>query len=98
MSTTHDNVVSKHKDGYAGNGTKPDFREDFKDLTNATNTIASDAVHLVQDNASQYYDKGMIQAKKFKVGIEHQIQKHPLQSLLIATGAGLLLGVLWHHR
>lgn len=98
MSTTHDNAVSKHREGYDGNGAKPNFSEDFRDLTQAANTIASDAAHLVKSNASQYYDKGMIQAKKLQAGIEHRIQKYPLQSLLIATGAGLLLGVLWRHR
>lgn len=96
MSLTNENVLSKHSAEL--DRKRPDLGKDFHDLSKITGTLAGDAVKLVQKNASQYYDQGIKQAEKFEKNIESRIQKHPLQSLLIVAGVGLVLGALWHHR
>lgn len=103
MSSANENIQIKPNMGH--NGKASDLSKDFQDLGKITSTIASDTAHLVQnaahkvqDNAAQYYGQGIEQAKKFSMSVESRIQKHPLQSLLIVAGVGLVLGTLWNRR
>ncbi len=98
MSSTHEheNGFSKHSAQFKEKGS--DLGKGFQDLSKITGALAGDVVHHVQENASQYYDQGIKQAKKFEKGIESRIQKHPLQSVMIMAGVGLLLGTLWNRR
>ena len=44
--------------------------------------------------ASEYYQQGRQQAADWERQLEQQIREKPIQSLLIAGGIGLLLGIL----
>lgn len=68
---------------------------DLKDLGTLTKQLCSDAAHKVQDNVTDVYQQGKAQANKVGKQIETQIQQKPMLSLLIAAGAGLVLGKLW---
>lgn len=96
MSSTNENVLSKY--GTEPNGKQSDLGKDLRELSKITGVLATDAVNLVQKNASQYYDQGLKQAKKFEKSVEGRIQSHPLQSLMIVAGVGLVLGALWNRR
>jgi ElaB/YqjD/DUF883 family membrane-anchored ribosome-binding protein len=59
--------------------------------------IAEKAQHLKQHGreiASEYYQQGREQAAIWEHQLEEQIREKPIQSLLIAGGIGLLLGLL----
>ena len=96
MSSANENSVAKRGDGH--DGTKHNLGRDFKDLGQATSHVASEAAHMAKENASEYYDMGIKQAKIFEKSIENRIQTHPLQSLLIVAGVGLVMGALWNRR
>jgi ElaB/YqjD/DUF883 family membrane-anchored ribosome-binding protein len=49
----------------------------------------------VKETASQYYEQGREGLQELNQTLETQIREKPLQSLLIAGGVGLLLGLLW---
>lgn len=107
MSTTTEKAFSKHTSEF--NGKTTELGRDLKDISKITGAIASDAVHLAQEtatqlydkgvnNASEYYDQGVKQAKKIEKRIESKIKENPLQALLVAAGVGLVLGAVWKHR
>jgi ElaB/YqjD/DUF883 family membrane-anchored ribosome-binding protein len=59
--------------------------------------IADKAQHLGEQGkaiASEYYQQGRKQAADWERQLEQQIREKPIQSLLIAGGIGLLLGIL----
>lgn len=47
-----------------------------------------------QTAASDYYQQGRDQAAVWQEQLEQQIREKPIQSLLIAGGVGVLLGIL----
>lgn len=65
---------------------------DFQRLGQATKDIAADSYGAVKDEFNDLYKQG--QEKIFEVGgkVEGRIQSHPVQSLLIAAGVGLIIG------
>lgn len=96
LPETNGSEFSKHTADF--NRKKIDLGKDFQDLGKITGSLAHDAVQVVKDNASEYYEEGTKQVKNIKKGIETHIQEKPLQSLLIVAGIGLVLGVLWNRR
>ncbi len=52
----------------------------------------------IKDHASDYYDQGRAKAREWEGALEDYIRDYPLQSLLIAAGAGVLLGMLLRRR
>ena len=48
--------------------------------------------------AKTSYDQGLRKAQDVEKAVETYIREKPLQSLLIAAGAGVVLGMLWGRR
>lgn len=71
---------------------------DVQELGKITRDIAQDTVGLLNENASGYYKEGVRRAQQLEHRMEDRIREHPLQSLLIAAGAGLILGALLRRR
>ena len=69
-----------------------------EDLGSITKELAGDAVGKVQDSAAKYYDQGMKKARSLEKGFEKTIGQHPLASLLIAAGIGLVAGAYFNRR
>jgi ElaB/YqjD/DUF883 family membrane-anchored ribosome-binding protein len=95
-ATANENAFSKHSEEF--NGKRSELSKDIKDLGKLTGTLASDAANVVQENATQYYSRGLKQIKNLEQTLENRIQKNPVQSLLIVAGVGLVLGALWNRR
>jgi ElaB/YqjD/DUF883 family membrane-anchored ribosome-binding protein len=55
----------------------------------------SETARQVGETASQYYDQGREQFEEVTQALGENIRAKPLQSVLLATGIGLLLGLLW---
>jgi ElaB/YqjD/DUF883 family membrane-anchored ribosome-binding protein len=47
-----------------------------------------------QEIATEYYEEGRNQVLAWQQQLENQVREKPLQSLLMAAGVGLLLGLL----
>lgn len=69
-----------------------------KELEEMANT-AGDAVRenlgQLQDEVSEYYERGRDQACRAEHTFEQFIKDHPLKSVLIAAGLGMFLGRFW---
>jgi ElaB/YqjD/DUF883 family membrane-anchored ribosome-binding protein len=59
---------------------------------------AAEQAEEVCDTASEYYSAGRERALDFEQTLEERIREKPLQSVLIAAGVGILIGVLWTRR
>lgn len=56
---------------------------------------ASHRMHDLQDRASRTYGRGKQRAGEVQRNVEDYVIEQPLKSLLMALGAGLLLGFFW---
>jgi ElaB/YqjD/DUF883 family membrane-anchored ribosome-binding protein len=59
---------------------------------------AKELGHEAMDVASAYYEQGREKVREWEGTLETQLREKPIQSLLIAGGVGLLLGLLWRRR
>lgn len=55
---------------------------------------AKQVLEQVKEQATDYYARGKDKAKDMSAGTESMIREHPIKSVLIAAGAGLLVGAL----
>jgi ElaB/YqjD/DUF883 family membrane-anchored ribosome-binding protein len=56
---------------------------------------AQEAMQQVGASAAQLAEMGRTTIDQLEVSLEDRIRNKPLQSVLIAAGAGMLLGLLW---
>ena len=61
-------------------------------------TQAQDLGAQAAEAAAEYYQQGREKVQVLEQTLEAQIRAKPIQSLLIAGGIGLLLGLLWNRR
>lgn len=63
-------------------------RDEVREHADALSAQAKEAM-------SEYYQQGREKAVKWEQVLESQIRAKPLQSLLVASGIGLVIGLLW---
>ncbi len=71
---------------------------DLRDLGSSVKHAAAEECEHLRERTEDYFDRGRERARDFERGIEGYIQEQPLKSVLIATGVGLLIGILWRRR
>jgi len=69
--------------------------QNLRNLGGQVRDAARDKYGELQDQARGYYDQGREKAQEWEQSLEGYVQQKPLQSLAIAAGVGLLLGILW---
>ncbi|HTU26707.1 MAG TPA: hypothetical protein VMF30_14965 [Pirellulales bacterium] len=52
----------------------------------------------LRDRAGEYYEENIGRAIDIERTLEQRIREKPLQSIAIAAGVGMFLGVLWSRR
>lgn len=67
----------------------------MRDKTHELGDQAKELGVQAQQVATEYYQQGREGLADFQRTVEAQIHEKPVQSLLIAAGIGLLLGLLW---
>lgn len=73
-------------------------REDLKTLGRTAKGVAQEKLGDAKQKTSEYYEKGKKRASEFEDQVESYIRQKPLKSVLIAAGAGLLVGFLLTRR
>jgi ElaB/YqjD/DUF883 family membrane-anchored ribosome-binding protein len=71
---------------------------DIKELGGIAGAAAQEKLGQWRDNASAQYAEGQERVHQAERTFEQLIGTHPVKSLLIAAGVGLLLGRLWMRR
>jgi len=69
---------------------------DMLKLGNAIQSLAADSWESVQNKLSDLYASGQDKVVGVEKKLESQIQKRPMQALLVAAGVGFLIG--WMKR
>src|SRR5205823_7176977 len=70
-------------------------KENLRDLGSQVRETATQQYEQHRDQAADYYEQGRQRAREMEQGLEQYVQEKPIQSLLIAAGIGMLLGILW---
>ena len=96
MSASKDHPFSKHTAEFRDKAAT--LGHDVQELGKAGRDLAHDAVDIIRDNASEYYQKGVKKAQGLEKNLEAKIKENPLQALLIAAGVGFVLGAIWKRR
>ncbi len=55
-------------------------------------------LHAARDTAREYLERGKERAIAMEEGLESYIQDHPVRSILIAGGVGIVIGALMFRR
>ncbi len=69
--------------------------QNLRDLGGQARTVATQQYEQLRQQATDYYQQGRDRATEMEQNLEQYVQEKPIQSLLIAAGVGMLLGVLW---
>lgn len=75
--------------------TASQVKDNLRDLGSQVRTAATDQYDHLRQQATDYYSEGRARAEDFEHSLESYVQEKPIQSLLIAAGVGVLMGVLW---
>jgi ElaB/YqjD/DUF883 family membrane-anchored ribosome-binding protein len=70
-------------------------QQGLRDVGNQVRDSATQTYDQVRQTANEYYEQGRQRYSEWEAGIEQYVQEKPIQSLMIAAGVGMLLGVLW---
>ena len=69
--------------------------QSLRDMGSQVRDQAGEKYNQLRQQASEYYEQGRQRAEEWEQGLEQYVHEKPIQSLLIAAGVGMLLGVLW---
>jgi ElaB/YqjD/DUF883 family membrane-anchored ribosome-binding protein len=69
--------------------------KNLRDLGSTARDAAQGEYDNLKNQAGEYYEQGRQQAVQWENQVESYVHDKPIQSLLIAAGVGLILGVLW---
>jgi len=72
--------------------------ESLRELGQQAKVTARDGFGYLRENAQGYYVQGKRKAGEWGESLEQRVQEKPVQSLLIAAGAGLLIGLLLRRK
>ena len=75
--------------------TAAQVQENLRNLGSQVRDAATEKYSELRDQAADYYEQGRRRATEMEESLEHYVQEKPIQSLLIAAGVGMLLGILW---
>jgi len=67
----------------------------IRDKAQEVGTQAQELGTRAQEAVAEYYVQGREGLQEFEQTLEARIREKPLQSIMIAGGVGLLLGLLW---
>src|SRR4051794_19312816 len=69
--------------------------ENLRNLGGQVRDTATQQYENLREQANDYYQQGRERALEMEQSLEQYVQEKPIQALLIAAGAGMLLGLLW---
>jgi len=93
-STRMTDSVSTSTPGRPEAGRAEERRDRMQEQGREIAQRAQDLATQGKEAATEYYEQGRERVQEWQQQLEHQVREKPLQSLLIAAGIGLLIGLL----
>ncbi len=93
--------MARINEGQSGSGqsnlgeTAAEVKENLRDIGTQVRDQATQQYEQMKEQAGQYYEEGRRRAMEMEQTLEQYVQEKPIQSLLIAAGVGMLLGMIW---
>ena len=75
--------------------TAQDVKQNLRDMGGQVRDAATEQYNNLRDQATEYFQEGRERAQEWEQSIEQYVHEKPIQSILIAAGVGMLLGILW---
>ncbi len=69
--------------------------ENIRNLGGQVKEAATEQYENLRSQATDYYEQSRERAQEWEQSLESYVQEKPIQSILIAAGVGMLLGILW---
>lgn len=92
----NENALNQYATGLRKKASAPDHNGE--DLDPIAKRQTADAVGKLRENAAKYYAQGMKKVGSLEKSLEKTIGQNPLTSLLVAAGAGLVVGAFLNRR
>jgi ElaB/YqjD/DUF883 family membrane-anchored ribosome-binding protein len=97
--------MAARRNGHARSRTRPDLKESaghvaesLKEVGDEVRTLAGKQVSQVRDTAAAYWEDGRRRATDWEESLEDMVREQPLKSVLMAVGAGFVLGFLFRRH
>jgi ElaB/YqjD/DUF883 family membrane-anchored ribosome-binding protein len=72
-----------------------EVQQNIREMGGQLRDAATEKYGQLRDQAEEYYETGRQRAMEIEQSLEDYVRDKPIQSLLIAAGVGMLLGILW---
>jgi ElaB/YqjD/DUF883 family membrane-anchored ribosome-binding protein len=69
--------------------------QNIREMGQQARDVATEKYDQLRGQAEEYYEQGREKAVEWEQSLEAYVHEKPLQSLLIAAGVGVVLGLLW---
>lgn len=69
-----------------------------KEIASMIKEAVEDQVSVARRKAQRYGKKGRDSAVDMRDGVAEMVEDRPIESLLVAAGVGVLIGLLWKMR
>lgn len=73
-------------------------RGNLADMGHLAKETVQEKMHDLGEKASQTYEEGKKKLQAVGTSLVETMRESPLKSVLIASGIGLLLGILWRRK
>lgn len=71
------------------------MQQSLRDAGSQMRDRATQGYDQLRQQATDYYQQGRQQYDEWEQSLESYVHEKPIQSLLIAAGVGMVLGILW---
>lgn len=75
-----------------------DFKTNLQDMGSAAKQVAQEQFAGVRDTMTTYYEQGRERAMELEHSLENRVRERPISAILVATGLGFLIGMLWMRK
>jgi ElaB/YqjD/DUF883 family membrane-anchored ribosome-binding protein len=75
-----------------------DVKSSLQEMGSSAKQMAQEKFEDVRDSMVGYYEQGRDKAIELEHSLENRIRERPISSLLVATGVGFLVGMLWMRK
>jgi ElaB/YqjD/DUF883 family membrane-anchored ribosome-binding protein len=75
-----------------------DIKSSLQDMGSSAKQMAQEQFAGMRDSMSSYYEQGRERATELEQSLENRVREKPISSILVATGLGFLIGMLWMRK
>jgi ElaB/YqjD/DUF883 family membrane-anchored ribosome-binding protein len=75
-----------------------EIKSSLQEMGSSAKQMAQEQFEGVRDTMTGYYEQGRDRAMELEQSLEMRVREKPLSSILVATGLGFLIGMLWMRK